>query len=102
MIDPIELQGEQRTYRLQCVGTNVLCRLEDATGKPYEMVLAELRRPKARAVTIRAFVAAALVDPVLTTLDEVGQAIDDLGGVDVIRQAARLAYEKPAKRKAMR
>jgi hypothetical protein len=86
----IELRGAARTYHLDCASFNALCRLEELTGRRYEAVMRELRGTRATTATVRAFVAAALVDPP-DTLDEVDPILKDIGGVRVIRQAVRIA-----------
>jgi len=94
----IELRGAERTYQLDCSSINALCRLEELTGRRYEAVIRELRGTRAKTATVRAFVAAALVEQP-ETLDAVDPILKDIGGVRVIRKAVRVAsgHVKPRK-----
>lgn len=64
-------------------GTNMFCRVEDATGKAYVELLQELRGPCPSVRTVRAFVQAAWVNRTATA-EEVGLLIDDLGGWEMV------------------
>lgn len=97
----IELHGASRTYRLDYASVNSLCRLEELTGRPYESVLKELRGTRAKASTVQAFVAAALID-LPESPDAVAEIVEDLGGVAVIRKAVRTASGPVRPKKAKR
>ncbi len=75
---------------------NALCRLEELTGRRYDAVLKELRGTRPKAATVRAFVAAALVDPP-ETIEAVDPILKDIGGARVIRKAVRLASGRKAR-----
>jgi hypothetical protein len=71
--------GKSGTDYVLEFGTNMFCRLEEATGKAYVELLQELRGPFPSVRTVRAFVQAAWVNR-NATADEAGLLIDDLGG----------------------
>ncbi len=97
----IELRGSARTYRLDYASVNALCRLEELTGRSYEAVIRELRGTRAKASTVEAFVAAALLD-LPESPDAIAAIVADLGGVTVIRKAVRQASGPVRPRKARR
>ncbi len=97
----IELRGAERTYRLDCSGVNALCRLEELTGRPYEAVIKELRGTRAKASTVQAFIASALLD-LPESPDDLAAIVEDLGGVKVIRKAVRQASGMVRPRKKAR
>ncbi len=97
----IELRGAARTYRLDCSGINALCRLEELTGRRYEDVLKEIRGTRAKASTVQAFIAAALLD-LPESPDDVAAIVKDIGGVKVIRKAVRVASTPRRPRKKAR
>lgn len=68
-------------YRMN-FGTNAACRVEAALDRSYDEIMAELRGEHPRVSTVRAWVKAALVEPIGDSLtpEQVGDAIDDLGG----------------------
>ena len=86
----ITLHGDRQAYALECGSTNAFCRLEAVTGQPYREVLAELRTARAKAQTVHAFLAAALIHPEVSP-DQVGPIVDDLGGLMVVRAVLREA-----------
>jgi hypothetical protein len=75
--------GKSGTDYVLEFGTNMFCRLEEATGKAYVELLQELRGPFPSVRTVRAFVQAAWVNR-NATADEAGLLIDDLGGWEVV------------------
>lgn len=83
------LQGAKRTYELEVLTTNMSCRLEALTDRPYGEVLKELRQPRSKRATVRAFLAAALIDPPDLPVDAVEPILRDIGGPSVIRAAMR-------------
>jgi hypothetical protein len=75
--------GKSGTDYVLEFGTNMFCRLEEATGKAYVELLQELRGPFPSVRTVRAFVQAAWVNR-NATADEAGLLIDDLGGWEMV------------------
>lgn len=69
-----------------------MCRVESLTNRAYRDVLRELRgRRRPRTITVRAFLAASLIDPAETSLDQAGAILKDIGGVPIVRRAVRAA-----------
>ena len=83
------LQGAERTYQFDLSNTNRKCKLEEATGMPFEDVLAAIRRRRTPVTVLRQFIRCGLVDPPDVSLEEAGQIMDDIGGAPVIQQAVR-------------
>lgn len=81
------------TYTLD-FGTNAECRIEEATTRSYDELLANLRSATPRRTWVREFMRGGLIDPVGLTLDEVGAVIDDIGGCEAI--LAGLGSQSPA------
>ncbi len=94
MLGDIELKGITGTYAIN-VGTNALCRLEEATGKGFTEVLAELQQPSPRITLIRQFIRATLVIPPKPSLEEAGAIMDDIGGIAVIAAALEGLHAPP-------
>ena len=87
------LQGATRTYQFDGLGLNARCRIEELTGRPFVDVLRELggkRRP--RPETARDFVAALLVDPPCASITHASAVLRDIGGLPVIRRAAKASW----------
>lgn len=79
-MDDVTFTGASgQSYTLN-FGTNAACRIEAATNRSYDEVMAELRGTAPKVTTIREWVRASLVAPKDVSLDDVGNIIDDLGG----------------------
>lgn len=65
-------------------GTNAMCRLEAISGRAYHEVYRELQSGTPRMETARQLVQAVLIAPAEPTADAAGDALDDLGGIDVL------------------
>lgn len=83
------LQGADRTYQVDFVGTNAKCRIEDASGLTYYEVAVRLGGSKPSATLARKVFHAALVDPPNVSLEEAGAILDDIGGTRVVLEAFR-------------
>jgi hypothetical protein len=83
--DVILSGNDGRSYTLN-FGVNAMCRLEDLDPqkRTYREVLLEMQTGRPSMRTVRTVVAAALVEPKDQTLEQVGDVIEDIGGVLVV------------------
>lgn len=90
----VTLHGAERTYRIDCAGTNAIARIEDDTGLSLPAfievmaALGDMPDPE----LAEQFLAAVLVDPEESTPDERRAILDDIGGVAVIQAAVEGLY----------
>lgn len=91
----VTLQGVERTYRIECAGTNAICAIEEATGQRVHDVLEEIQGPSPEMATLRAFLRAVLVEPADVSLDEAGVILDDIGWPSLIAATVATINTKP-------
>lgn len=94
-VGDVQLQGESgATYTLN-FGVNAMCRLEelDPQQRTYQDVLREMQTGRPSMRTIRAVVAAGLVEPTNQTVEQVGAIIEDFGGVLVVTRAFATSHQ---------
>lgn len=85
----VVLKGSNdKAYTLN-FGVNAMCRLEDLdpTHRTYREILKEVQSDTASMRTIRTLVSAALEAPTGLTPEQVGDLIEDFGGVLVVKIA---------------
>jgi hypothetical protein len=88
-IGDVEFAGTHGRYVLN-FGANAMCRAEEATGKTFGQVIADLNQPHPSITLVRQFVGAVLVEPEGQTPEQVGNLLDDIGGAE----AVILAYKQ--------
>jgi hypothetical protein len=81
--------GEAR-YRLN-FGANAMCRAEEATGKTFGQVMAEMNQPHPSITLVRQLMGAVLVEPEGQTPEQVGNILDDIGGAEAVVLAFKQA-----------
>lgn len=87
----VTLRGAEHSYEVDLSGTNVMCRIEAATGLAYEDALSALTAKRPRVSLLREFLRCALVTQTEVSLEEVGAILDDIGGAAVVQAAVRAA-----------
>lgn len=82
------LQGETRTYHIDCTRTNALVQLEEETGRSFRTLVNALNADEPDSALVVQFLRAVLVDPAAHSEADLVAILEDIGGPTVIAAAA--------------